>query len=101
MGEFQLPTQYSKSFTIWDEVLYYSVTKKDGSVNFCLVVSRCLKKDVLQQAHFRSGHLGQKKTLSRAEDFLYLGNLKYDVYTYVKNCLICEQHQRAAGLQQR
>ncbi len=47
----QLPTRrYPKctlnQFTLWEGVLYYSVTKKDGSVHFCLVVPQELKKEV-------------------------------------------------------
>ncbi len=52
----QIPTRrYPKCtlnpFTLWEGVLYYSVTKKDGSEHFCLVVPQALKKEALQHAH--------------------------------------------------
>ncbi len=45
--------------------------KKDGSVQFCLVVPQALKKEALQHAHVKLGHLGQKKTLTSAENLFY------------------------------
>ncbi len=48
--------------SLWDDIQYYTVTRKDGSEQFCLVVSESLKQSALHHAHVQSGHLGQKKT---------------------------------------
>ncbi len=82
-------------------MLYYSVTKKDGSVQFCLVVPQALKKEALQHAHVKSGRLGQKKTLTSAEYLFYWRNIKYDCCSYVKRCLVCQQLKHSSALQQQ
>ncbi len=56
-------------FTLWEGILHYSSTKKDGSIHFTLVVPQSLKKSALNHAHIKSGHQGQRKTLAMAEDF--------------------------------
>lgn len=66
-------------FTLWDDILCYSVTKKDGSVHFCLAIPQPLKKSALRHAHVKSGLLGQKKTLTMAENLFCLYNIKSDV----------------------
>ncbi len=88
-------------FTLWEGILHYSVTKKDGSVNFCLVVPQSLKKSALHHAHTKSGHLGQRKTLAMAEDLFYWPNIKVDVCSYVKTCVVCQQVKQSVGLQQQ
>ncbi len=88
-------------FTLWEGILYYSVTKKDGSINFCLVVPQPMQNSALHHAYTKSGHLGQKKTLAIAEDLFYWPNLRYDVFTYVKNCITCQQVKQSVGLQQQ
>ncbi len=52
-------------FSLWDDILYYIVTRKDGSEQFCLV-PESLKQSGLHHAHVQAGHLGQKKTLTTA-----------------------------------
>ncbi len=62
-------------FTLWEGLLHYSISKKDGSIHFCLVVPQSLKKSALHHAHTKSGHLGQRKILAMAEDLFYWPNL--------------------------
>ncbi len=66
-------------FTLWEGILHYSLTKKDASIHFCLVVPQSLKKSALHHAHTKSGHLGQRKTLAMAKDLFYWPNIKADV----------------------
>ncbi len=60
-----------------------------------------MQKSALHHAHTKSGHLGQTKTLAMAEDLCYWPNLRYDVFTYVKNCVTCQQVKQSVGLQQQ
>ncbi len=78
-----------------------SVIKKDGSVHFCLVVLQSLKKSALHHAHTKSGHLGQRKTLAITEDLFCWPNIKGDVCSYVKTCVVCQQVKQSVGLQQQ
>ncbi len=81
--------------------MYYSITKKDGSIHFCLVVPQSLKKSALHHAHTKSGHLGQRKTLAMAEYLFYWPNLRYDVCSNVKTCVTCQQVKQSVRLQQQ
>ncbi len=38
-------------FTLCDGILHYSITKKDGSIHFCLVVPQSLQKSALHHAY--------------------------------------------------
>ncbi|XP_063856508.1 uncharacterized protein LOC135098191 [Scylla paramamosain] len=79
-----IPTKkYHKSilhqFTIIDELLYYAKENIDGSIHYSLVVPQVLIPKALEHAHELSGHLGQKKTIKKAEELFYWCNLKFDV----------------------
>ncbi len=100
-----IPTKkYHKSilhqFTIIDELLYYAKENIDGSIHYSLVVPQVLIPKALEHAHELSGHLGQKKTIKKAEELFYWCNLKFDVTQYVKNCLTCQRFKTSPGLQQ-
>ncbi len=79
----QYPRATLDQFVMWDEVLHYLTSKKDSSVHFWLVVPQSLKKIALEHAHVNLGHLGQRKTLTRAESFFSWPNIKADVCMYV------------------
>ncbi len=49
----------------------------------------------------KSGHLGQHKTILKAEDFFYWPTLKKDVKTFVRECLTCQQFKTNRRLQQQ
>ncbi len=68
------PRAMLDQFAVWDGVLYYSITKKHGSIHFNLVIPQPFKKSALLHAHVKSGHLGQKKTLTMAENVFYWCN---------------------------
>ncbi len=87
-------------FTMWEGIVYYSITKEDCSIQFCLVVFQSLKKSGLHHAHTKSGHLGQRKTLAMADDLIYWPNLRSDACSYVKSCVTCQQVKQPVGLQQ-
>ena len=106
LEEGKLPTKrYPKTtldqFVIQDEVLYYVKEKSDESLHFCLVVPQNLIWKAMEHPHVTSGHLGQKKTIRKAEELFYWCNLKVDVCTYVKNCVTCQRFKSHPGLQQQ
>ena len=88
-----------QQFVIIDEILYYAKETTDGSIHYTLVVPRNLKSEALKHAHEVSGHLGQKKTIKKAEELFYWCNLKVDVSQYVKQCTTCQRF-KGKGLQQ-
>ncbi len=65
-----------------------------------MVVPHSLKQKALSQAHEQSGHLGQKKTIKKAEDLFYWCNLKVDVSNNVRQCIPCQRFKGSTGLQQ-
>ncbi len=68
-----------EQFTLKDKVLYYVKEATDGSIQYNLVVPHYLKQKALSQAHEQSGHLGQKKTIKKAEELFYWCIWKIDV----------------------
>ena len=80
--------------------MYYVKEAADGSIHYTLVVPHSLKPKAMLQAHETSGHLGQKKTIKKAEELFYWCNLKVDVTNYVKHCVTCQRFKGPAGLQQ-
>ncbi len=73
----------------------------DGSLIFTIIVPRSLVVNAIQHAHEISGHLGQKKTIKKAEELYYWVNLKVDVSKYVKECVSCQRFKGEKGLQQQ
>ncbi len=65
-------------FSLWDNIVYYTVTRKDGSEQYCLV-PESLKQSALHQAHVQADHLAQRKTLTTAESLFFWCNMKTDV----------------------
>ncbi len=68
-----IPTKkYQKTileqFTLKDEIQYYVKEATDGSIQYTLVVPHSLKQKALSQAHEKSGHLGQKKTIKKLKN---------------------------------
>ncbi len=80
-----------EQFTLKDETLYYVKEVTVGSIQYTLVVPHSLKQKALSQAHDISGHLGQKKTIKKAEKLFYWCNLKADVSDYVKQCVTSQR----------
>ncbi len=54
----------------------------------------------MEHAHINSGHLGQKKTILKAELY-YWNNLKVDICNYVKNCITFQRFKGQKGSQQQ
>lgn len=86
-------------FVLVDEILYYARDKLDGSIHYALIIPHRLISSALKHAHEVSGHLGQKKTIKKAEELFYWANLKVDVCNYVKQCTTCQRF-KGHGLQQ-
>ncbi len=89
-------------FTLEDDILYLCKRKVDGAILYLLVVPLELRKAALKHIYEKkSGHLGQHKTIIKAEEYFYWPNLKQDVRQYVKECITCQQFKSASGLQQQ
>ncbi len=61
-----------------------------------------LRKDALRLIHGKeSGHLGQHKSVLKAEEYFYWANLRKDMKMYVRECITCQQLKMSSGLQQQ
>ncbi len=73
------------------DILYLTKQKADGTILYNLVIPRELVKEALKHVHEKeSGHLGQHKTILKAEEYFYWPNLKRDAKRYVKECVTCQ-----------
>lgn len=89
-------------FITEDGVLYYSKQKRDHTLLYLLVIPQTLKKRALIFIHEQqSGHLGQLKSILKAEEYFYWPNLKTDVKRFVKECITCQQTKSASALQRQ
>ena len=83
-------------------VLSASRQQKDGTILYLLVVPQTLKKHAIVLAHEKeSGHLGQLKTMLKAEEYFYWPNQRTDIKKFVKECITCQQCKTAPALQKR
>ncbi len=58
-----------------------------------------LRGEALNHIHTKeSGHLGQQKTILKAE-FFYWPSLRRDVKEFVKECIVCQQFKAGSTLQ--
>ncbi len=73
--------------------------KTDGSLHYSLIIPRSLINSAIQHEHELSGHLGQKKTVKKAEELYYWPNLKVDVCKYMKEYITCQRFKGSSGLQ--
>ena len=48
-----------------------------------------------------SGHLGQLKTMLKAEEYFYWPNQRTDIKKFVKECITCQQLKSASALQKQ
>ena len=88
-------------FAVEEEILYLCKKKNDGTILYLLVVPQELRKAAMQHIHAKeSGHLGQHKSILKAEEFFYWPNLKQEMKQYVRECVTCQQFKNAPGLQQ-
>ncbi len=61
-----------------------------------------LRKDALRLIYEKeSGHLGQHKSMLKAEDYFYWPHLRKDMKVYVRECITCKQLKMSSGLQQQ
>ena len=96
------PPVILNQFIVEDGILYYSKQKKDNTLLYLLVVPTMMKKKALTIVHEKeSGHLGQLKSILKAEEYFYWPNLKADVKKFVKECLNCQQTKSASALQRQ
>ena len=96
------PSVILNQFIVEDGILYYSKQKRDNTLLYLLVVPTELRKRAITLAHEReSGHLGQLKSMLKAEDYFYWPNLRSDVKKFVKECITCQQTKSASTLQRQ
>ncbi len=89
-------------FSLEDGVLYLCKQKVDGTILYLLIVPNEMRKEALRHIHEKeSGHLGQHKSILKAEDFFYWPNLRKDMKAFVKECVTCQQLKTSSGLQQQ
>ncbi len=88
-------------FTLKDDLLFLTKLKADGTILYVLVVPQELRKGAMQYIHDKeSGHLGQRKTILKAEEYFYWPNMKQGIRQFVRECEVCQQFKAAQGLQQ-
>ena len=87
-------------FTLIDGILFFSRDVLGGDINWVLVVPEDLKSKALETAHLGVGHLGQKKTLLKCEEYFFWENLRGDCYEYVRGCRRCQTFKGSKGLVQ-
>ncbi len=96
------PRSTLDQFSLEDGILYLCKQKVDGTILYLLIVPNEMRKKVLRHIHEKeSGHLGQHKSILKAEDFFYWPNLRKDMKAFVKECLTCQQLKTSSGLQQQ
>ncbi len=85
-----------------DGILYLCKQKIDGTILYLLIVPNELRKEALRLIHEKeSGHLGQHKSILKAEDYFYWPNLRKDMKAFVRECITCQQLKMSSGLQQQ
>ncbi len=89
-------------FAVEDGILYLCKQKIDGTILYLFIVPNELRKDALRLIHEKeSGHLGQHKSVLKAEDYFYWPNLRKDMKAYVRECITCQHLEMSSGLQQQ
>lgn len=58
-----------------------------------IILPQCEIKNIIQQCH--TGHVGVTKSISRARQSMYWHGQSKDIKTYVENCQVCQQTQKA------
>ncbi len=89
-------------FALEDGIMYLCKQKIDGTILYLLIVLNGLRKDALRLIHEKeSGHLGQHKSVLKAEEYFYLLNFRKDIKAYVREFITCQQLKMISGLQQQ
>ncbi len=72
--------QNIRELPLEEDILYLCKQKVDGTVLYLLVVPSELRREALSHIHVKeSWHLGQHKTLLKAEEFFCWPKLRRDV----------------------
>ncbi len=89
-------------FALEDGILYLCKQKLDGTILYLLIVQNEIRKDALRLMHKKeSGHLGQHKSILKAEEYFYWPNLRMDMKAFVRECTTCQQLKMSTGLQEQ
>ncbi len=80
------PSATLDQFALEDGILYLCKQKIDGTILYLLIVPNELRKGTLRLIHEKeSGHLGQHKSVLKAEDYFYWPNLRKDMKALPEN----------------
>ena len=86
-----------KLWLMWDQLklidrVLYRVFQRSDQISFNqLVVPQALQGEVLSAIHnsVMSGHLGVKKTVSKAKKYFYWFQMQNSVQSWIQNCKVC------------
>ena len=79
------------------EGILYLRREEFKRLTFCLVIPDSLKAVACNIAH-NDSHLGQHKSVRRAQQYFYWPRLWQDVVDFVKSCKTCQQFKREGAL---
>lgn len=96
----KIPRATLSQFAIHQDILYYVREGKNQNLKYTVVVPDNLINQALVQAHDKTGHFGQFKTLKAAENIYYWPSMRADCARFVKTCHSCQQYKAQAGLSQ-
>ena len=83
-------------FELIDDILYVR-REEFKRVLYCLVIPKSLRGVACHIAH-NATHLGQHKSVRRAQQYFYWPRLWKDVVHYVKSCRVCQQFKPEGAL---
>ena len=87
------------SFELIDEILYVKKGDFDRPI-YCIVIPATLRASACEMAH-KEGHLGERKSVSRAQRLFYWPKMWTDVKKYVQHCATCQMYRNEGGLQRK
>ncbi len=89
-------------FALEDGILYLCRQKTDGTILHILILPNEIRKEALRLIHEKeSGHLGQHKSILKAEEYFYWPNFRKDTKAFVRECITCQHIKMSSGLQQQ
>ena len=83
-------------FEVRDGVLYLR-REEFRRITFCLVVPESLRSVACSIVHNET-HLGQHKSVRRAQQYFYWPRMWKDIVHYVKSCTVCQQFKEPGAI---
>ena len=79
-----------------DDILYLR-REELSRITFCLVIPDTLRAVACSIAHNET-HLGEHKSVKRAQQYFYWPRMWKDIVSYVKSCKVCQQFKETGAL---